>query len=101
MGKSSSKMEKEEIIIAQNGAGNSAASAENIQHHRSLETMEMYLTIIVAILFLIVGYFLWKRCKYRYGSYIRRELQELPTIARPTTRGDRSRQGPAPQQVIG
>jgi hypothetical protein len=104
MGKSSSKVEKEEIIIAQNGAGNSASATETIQHRQLLQSMEMYSTITVVILCLIVGYFLWRRCKDNYGSYMRRELHELPTcIVEPTTGGEvrRSRRGRAPQQVIG
>lgn len=90
-------MSKEEIIIAQNGAGNSAATSEIVHRSMDIEKAEFYIIIILTILLLMVAYFFWKRCKQGYGTYIRRELHEMPVI---TTRGERGLQGFATQQVI-
>lgn len=98
MGRGASKIEKEEIIIAQNGAGNSAAASETVKRFHFVD-IEGYLILIVTILLTMIGYFLWKRCKRSYGSYIRRELREMP-ISGIAGREERGQLGLTAQQVI-
>lgn len=79
MGKSQSKVTDEKIIIAQTGAGNSAAAAAAAEMDK--ERLEFYLIFITIFIVIIIAYFYWKRVKRNYGRYVRRELQELPVLA--------------------
>lgn len=96
MGKSQSTLNKETVVVAQNGAGNSATASAAVEWRDRVET---YSLLILSCILAIAVYFLWKSCKTRYGRYMRRELQELPTMA-VYRRGDQGPNGPTTQQII-
>ena len=95
MGKTQSKEMKEEIIIAQNGGASNSATSATSNSTRN-ETLEVYILILLILVLTIIGYFAWRRCKYNYGRFIRRELQELPMA----TMVSQGQNGCANQQVI-
>ncbi|KAF9793767.1 hypothetical protein SFRURICE_003591, partial [Spodoptera frugiperda] len=66
------------VVVAQNGAGNSATASAAVEWRDRVET---YSLLNLSCILAIAVYFLWKSCKTRYGRYMRRELQELPTMA--------------------
>lgn len=69
--------QEEQIIIAQNGADNSAAASEN-EEQISYVKYEVYLLFIITCILAAMLYLLWKRCKVNYARFMRRELRELP-----------------------
>lgn len=96
MGKQQSKDIKEEIIIAQNGAGNEASATT--KHTETIFRIELYLVFITLFILGIIGYLIWKNCKTNYGRYMRRELQDLGIT--PYRISDQSPNSPVTQQVI-
>lgn len=95
MGKPESKQEKEEIIIAQNGAGNSATASEAAMHYSS--RVELYSLATLALILLIVGYIVWKRCKNQYEHFLKRTLLDNSVVV---MRQPEQRQNQGCQQVI-
>lgn len=94
MGSKTSKTE--EVIIAQNGAGNSAATAatETLTSGRQ----ETYLLFIIACILAAMLYVMWRYCKTGYARYLRRELQDLPRIEQRA--GEPGCDSRTPQRVI-
>lgn len=93
MGKQQSKDIKEEIIIAQNGAGNGASATTT--NTETIFRIEMYLVFITLFILAIIGFLIWKNCKTNYGRYMRRELAITPHRI-----SDQGPHGPVTQQVI-
>lgn len=95
MGKQQSRPQEEHIVIAQNGAGNSAAASE-VEQQMTYSRYEFYLLFIITFILAAMLYLLWKRCKVNYARYMRRELGDRPMIE--LQGGDhRSNSGPPPQ----
>ncbi|KAG6457966.1 hypothetical protein O3G_MSEX010587 [Manduca sexta] len=99
MGTSSSKR-TEEVIIAQNGAGNSAATAQAENQGSAFVRQETYLLIIIACILGAILYVVWRYCKTGYARYLRRELQELPRIELRSAEPARSSSGGPSNHVI-
>lgn len=98
MGKQQSKTQDERIIIAQNGAGNNAATFDD-EKETTYRRYESYLLFIITCILAAILYLLWKRCKLTYGRYMRRELQEFPMVG--TRGGDPSSDsGPPPMPRV-
>ncbi|CAH0717109.1 unnamed protein product, partial [Brenthis ino] len=96
MGKQQSKEVKEEITIAQNGAGNEAYATT--KHTETIFRIELYLVFITLCILGIIGYFIWKNCKTNYGRYMLRELQDLAIT--PYRISDQGPNSPVTQQAI-
>lgn len=94
MGKTQSKQITEEIIIAQNGAGNNAgASTTNKDFNKTgIERIELYTIIVLFTLLIMISYSVWRYCKVRFGRYMRRELQEGVVVMRNGDRDQGARQ---------
>lgn len=95
MGKAESKQEKEEIIIAQNGAGNTATASETAVHH--ISNIQLCSLATLVLILLIIGYILWKRCKNQYAIFLRRSMQDNSVVV---MRQPEQRQNTSCQQVI-
>lgn len=95
MGKTESKQEKEEIIIAQNGAGNSAVASEAATHYST--RVELYSLATLTVLLLVIGYVLWKRCKNQFANFMTRTLLDNSVVV---MRQSEQRQNQGCQQVI-
>lgn len=97
MGTKNSKT-TEEIIIAQNGAGNSAAAAQSETQLSLFLRLESYLLFIIAVILVAILYIMWRYCKIGYARYLRRELQEMPRVEQRA--GEPGSDSRPPQRVI-
>lgn len=98
MGKSVSKEEKEEIIIAQTGAGNSATASETTTH---LSTrVELYTLAILTLVLCVIFYIVWKRCKMQFTNFMRRTLLDTSVVVRGQPENPIPQKNPGCQQVI-
>lgn len=95
MGKSESKQEKEEIIIAQTGAGNSAMASETATHYST--RVELYSLATLTVVLCVIAFILWKRCKTQFASFTRRTLLDNSIVV---MRQSEQRQNQGCQQVI-
>ncbi|OWR44844.1 hypothetical protein KGM_209965 [Danaus plexippus plexippus] len=104
MGKTQSKNTEEHIIIAQNGAGNSAASsavATEESNQASLIRYEIYLLFIITCILAGIAYMMWRKCKENYAHYMKRELQDVGLATIAVHRGEQSLNSSSPpRQVI-
>lgn len=88
----------EEVIIAQNGAGNSAATVQQEAQLPVHVRHETYLLIIIACILVAILYVMWRYCKIGYARYLRRELMELPRSE--LRAGEPGYESRPPQRVI-
>lgn len=70
MGKPQSK--QEEIIIAQNGAGNAASATQDLQYH--ISTTNILLIVIITIIALVSLLCFYQHYKKTHKNWMRREI---------------------------
>lgn len=100
MGKTGSKVERlsEQVIIAQNGAGNRATADQEESQVSTMMRHENYLLFIIACILMLILYMMWRYLKNGCGTYLRRQLQEVPMVEmRAVDSGSRSC---PPQRII-
>lgn len=99
MGGTQNKEPREEVIIAQNGAGNSASTAVSEKEiHTVNSRYEIYLLFIITCILAATLYIIWRRCKAKYADFMRREiLQQNPVEIRC---GEPSSHSHPPQRVV-
>lgn len=80
MGSRCSKEEKDTVIVAQNGNGSATA---HLAEYFSLS--EILLIFIIVVMFIAIGYYIYKRCQQRSLNILRREFgaSALSVISRP------------------
>lgn len=100
MGKYQSKINEERVIIAQNGAGNSAAAASAADISSERGRLELYLLFIAGFIIIFLAYIAWKQIKETYGNYMRRQLIELPEIVPAPRRVEPGSNSRSAQHVI-
>lgn len=100
MGGSQNKEPREEVIIAQNGAGNSASTAVSATEVNTIyNRYEIYLIFITTCILAVALYVIWRRCKKKYAAFIRRELQQQQNPVEIRC-GEPSSHGHPPQRVV-